>query len=159
MLAAEQNSTHPIAKANFKYSNVQTQSLPAVEQQQEIPVYGIQAIVSGKQVMVGNEKLMESEQVSINGRPDNESGTIVRIAIDKEYKGSIVISDVIKEDAADTIDRLKKLGVKKTVMLSGDLDAVAQSESNMLHIDQLFGELLPEEKAKKLEKKIGRAHV
>lgn len=152
VLAAEQNSTHPIAKVIFKYSNVQTQSLPAVEQQQEIPGYGIQAIVSGKQVLVGNEKLMESEQVSINGRPDNESGTIVRIAIDKEYKGSIVISDEIKEDAADTIDRLKKLGVKKTVMLSGDMDAVAQSVGKMLHIDQVFGELLPEEKAKKLEK-------
>src|SRR5690625_8013922 len=94
---------------------------------------------------------MESEQVSINGRPDNESGTIVRIAIDKVYKGSIVISGEIKEDAADTIDRLKKLGVTKTVMLSGDMDAVAQSVGKMLNIDQVFGEILPEENAKMLD--------
>ncbi len=151
VLAAEKNSTHPIAKAIFEYSNGQTKTLPTVDHQQEIPGQGIQAMVSGKQVLVGNEKLMAREQVSFNGRSDVESGTIVHIAIDKEYKGSIVISDEIKEDAAIAIDRLKMLGVKKTIMLSGDMDAVAQSVGKMLHIDQIFAELMPDEKAKKLE--------
>lgn len=151
VIAAEKNSTHPIAKAILEYSNGQSKSLPTVDQQQEIPGQGIKATVSGKQVLVGNEKLMASEQVQFNGRSDVESGTIVHIAIDKEYKGSIVISDEIKEDAAIAIDRLKMLGVKKTIMLSGDMDAVAQSVGKMLHIDQIFAELMPEEKAKKLE--------
>src|SRR5690625_7607606 len=95
---------------------------------------------------------MESEQVSSNGRPDNESGTIVRIAIDKEDKGSIVMSDEIKEDAADTIDRLKKLGVKKTVMRSAERDAVAQSVGKKVHSDELVGERVAEATGEQVEK-------
>lgn len=150
VIAAEKNSTHPIAKAILEYSNGQTKSLPTVDQQQEIPGQGIKARISGKQVLIGNEKLMASEQVLFNGRPDNEIGTIVHIAIDKEYMGWMVISDEIKDDAAIAIERLKKLGVKKTIMLSGDMDSVAQSVGKKLHIDQIYSELMPEDKAKKL---------
>jgi Zn2+/Cd2+-exporting ATPase len=89
--------------------------------------------------------------VSLNSHTDDETGTIFHIAIDKVYKGSIVISDEIKTDSVDAIHRLKKIGVKQTIMLSGDTAAIARQVGKQLHIDQVFAELLPEEKADKLK--------
>ncbi|MDI6400409.1 heavy metal translocating P-type ATPase [Balneolaceae bacterium ANBcel3] len=152
LLAVEKGSTHPIAKAILEYYKNHSESSPSVEKQKEIPGMGILAMVAGKQVHIGNELLMESARIPLRNLPvQNEPGTIVHIAIDQEHKGFIVISDEIKEDAKDTITRLKKLGIKNTVMLSGDIHAVAQSVGNILHIDHVFAELLPDDKAKKLE--------
>jgi Zn2+/Cd2+-exporting ATPase len=151
ILAVEKNSAHPIAKAIIEYCNGNYKSLPPVERQEEIPGKGIRAIVSGKKILIGNKTLLENEMVSLNSHTDDETGTIFHIAIDKVYKGSIVISDEIKTDSVDAIHRLKKIGVKQTIMLSGDTAAIARQVGKQLHIDQVFAELLPEEKADKLK--------
>ncbi len=152
LMAVENSSTHPIAKAILAYFNGHSETLPPVEKQEEMPGLGIVATVSGRRVSIGNEKLMEREHVSVGTLPsDDKTGTTVHIAVDKEYKGSILISDEIKDDALDAITRLRKLGVKKTVMLSGDMESVARHIGKRLHIHQIFAELLPEEKAEKLD--------
>lgn len=96
--------------------------------------------------------MLESENVSHNGLPVDESATVIYIAVDKEYKGSIIISDKIKEDAESVISSLRKLGIKRTVLLSGDTNAVAKQVSEQLNIDEFYADLLPEEKVDKLEK-------
>ncbi len=151
VLAVEKGSTHPIAKAIVDYCDGQFTLLPAVDHQTEIPGEGIRAAISGKIILVGNKKLMEREQVEYNGLPDDKIGTAVHIAIDKKYAGSIVISDEIKDDAADAIDKLKHMGIKETIMLSGDTDYIAQYIGKQLHIDRVYAELLPDQKAEKLE--------
>jgi Zn2+/Cd2+-exporting ATPase len=151
VLAVEKGSTHPIAKAIIEYFDGQYNSLPIVEQQQEISGEGIQAVVSGKQVLIGNNKLMEREKVSYNSQQVNETETKIHIAIDQEYKGSMIISDKIKEDSSDAVKKLQALGIKQIVMLSGDTIPAARHVGNKLNMDQVHAGLLPEEKVRKLQ--------
>lgn len=152
ILAVEKDSTHPIAKAITDYCDGRFNPILNAEQQREIPGQGVRAVVSGREVTIGNKKMLESENVSHNGLPVDESATVIYIAVDKEYKGSIIISDKIKEDAESVISSLRKLGIKRTVLLSGDTNAVAKQVSEQLNIDEFYADLLPEEKVDKLEK-------
>ncbi|REL38400.1 cadmium-translocating P-type ATPase [Rhodohalobacter sp. SW132] len=151
VLAAEKNSTHPIAKAITDTFSGKFAMQLDVENQKEIPGHGVEASISGKEILIGNRKLLESYDVTPNGQLQEDSATVVYVAVDRVYKGSIVIADRVKADAADAIRELKKAGVRQTVMLSGDTEETAQSVGKALGIDRVYGGLLPEEKAEKLE--------
>ena len=145
---AEIASSHPISKSLQKaYGKELDRS--RVSQIQEVSGKGIIAIVDGKQVVAGNEKLLL--QLGIESKSCHKVGTIIHMAIDGKYEGHIVISDMIKEHAKESIAKLKHAGVKKTVMLTGDAKSVALSVAKELGIDEVYSELLPGDKVTKVE--------
>lgn len=144
--SVEQYSTHPIAQAIL--ADYEGALLPT-DQMEEVLGEGIKAVVDGKVVLVGNHKLFTRYNIAF---PVNQAvGTLVYVAIDQQYVGSIVIADSIKEDAKAALQKLKKLGVKQTVMLTGDAQAIATHIGNELGIDTVYSELLPQDKVAKLE--------
>ena len=146
---AESNSNHPIANSIKKEYGKEI-DVSKIQDMQEIPGKGIHVKVDGKDVLVGNDKLFELENVEFNN-VHNEIATIIYIAINKKYKGYILISDVIKEDAKKFISRLKSSNVRKSVMLTGDRKEVGEAVSKELGIDEVYYELLPNEKVEKVE--------
>lgn len=146
---AESFSDHPISKS-LKDAYEGKIETSAVADAQEIGGHGVSAIVSGKSVSVGNSKLMRKLGLSYD--KEVPIGTVVYVAIDGEYAGYIIISDVIKADASSAISGLKASGVSKTVMLTGDASAVAEYVGNELGIDEIHSELLPGDKVKEVEK-------
>lgn len=116
---------------------------------EEIAGHGIHAIIDGKQVYVGNEKLMK--EFKIPYQKTDVVGTVIYTAVDKTFAGSIIISDQIKPDSARAIRGLKTAGVKKTVMLTGDADIVGQQVAKELSLDEVYTELLPADKVEKME--------
>lgn len=145
---AEYYSPHPISKSLAKAYGKPI-SPETVDRVQEISGQGISAYVEGKRVLVGNEKLMAENGISC-AKP-TQIGTVVHVAVEKRYMGYIVISDRIKATAEGALKDLRKVGVRKTVMLTGDRKQVAQQVGKQLGIDQIFAELLPEEKVLKVE--------
>lgn len=144
--SVEQYSTHPIAQAIL--ADYEGALLPT-DQMEEVLGEGIKAVVDGKVVLIGNHKLFTRYNIAF---PVNQAvGTLVYVAIDQQYVGSIVIADSIKEDAKAALQKLKKLGVKQTVMLTGDAQAIATHIGNELGIDTVYSELLPQDKVAKLE--------
>jgi Cd2+/Zn2+-exporting ATPase len=155
---AEIYSNHPIAQsifAAYKEKTGREITDDQVEDYCEIPAHGISASVNGQRVMAGNDRLMHRENIV---HEDCEvTGTIVYVAIDGVYAGYIVISDELKPDAKEAISRLKQLGIRKIVMLSGDDKTVVEKVSQEIGIDTYFAELLPEDKVQiveELEKEI-----
>ncbi|MFT5873647.1 MAG: Cd2+/Zn2+-exporting ATPase [Clostridium sp.] len=145
---AESNSNHPIAISILKaYGKVVSKE--DISDVSEIAGNGIRAKVKGKYVLAGNSKLMDSEKISYNKA--GNVGTIIYVAIDKKYAGSIIISDEIKEDSIGAIVDLKSMGVKKIVMLTGDNKDIATDIGRILGVDEVYSELLPHEKVEKLE--------
>ncbi len=144
----ERHSTHPIAMA-LKNAYPNEQDGCSVEDIQEQAGHGIIATVNGRSVAVGNSKLME--RLGAAWHPCDHEGTIIHVAIDGVYVGHIVISDRIKADAAASIRELKALGVKKTVMLTGDQENVAAAVARSLQIDEYHAQLLPADKVKEVE--------
>ena len=144
----ESLSNHPIAQSIIKeYGNeVDSKELSDYE---EISGHGIKASLEGSEVLVGNYKLME--EFNINYNKINSIGTIVHVAINKEYKGNIVISDEIKEGSKKAIEGLKSVGVTQTVMLTGDNKNVAEKVANLVGVDKVYSELLPGDKVEKVE--------
>ena len=147
----EQYSTHPIAVALRAASSVEADS--KIEKVEEIAGHGIKALVDGKTVCVGNEKLMNSLGITLNACEEckHHVGTVIHVAIDGIYAGHIVISDQIKADSKEAIAALKKLGVEKTVMLTGDQQAVADHVATELLLDEYYAQLLPADKVNKVE--------
>jgi len=145
---AEVNSNHPIAKSILKYYEKQI-DLNNINKYEEIASHGVKVSYEDKYILAGNEKLMREENILYY--PAKEIGTIVYIAINKVYKGYIVISDEIREDSVATINELKKNGIKQVVMLTGDNDNVAKNIGDILKIDRVYSNLLPNEKVDKLE--------
>lgn len=142
---AEAYSSHPIAKslvAAYK-RGIDFSRLSDVE---EIGGNGIKACVDGKTVLVGNKRLMN--KMNIDYTECLESGTVAYAAINGEYAGSIVIGDVVKQSSKQAIEMLKKLGVSKTVMLTGDNEGIAKSVANELKLDEVHFELLPDDKVR-----------
>jgi Cd2+/Zn2+-exporting ATPase len=145
---AESYSNHPIALSITSAYNAEIDK-DRIENYQEIAGHGIKVNVNGREVLAGNTRLMASENIKYN---DAESlGTVVHVAIDKKYAGSIVISDEVKEDAAYAIKELKSIGIGRTVMLTGDLKAVGDKIGRQLGLDEVYSELLPADKVDKLE--------
>ena len=147
----EQYSTHPIAVALRAASSVEADS--KIEKVEEIAGHGIKALVDGKTVCVGNEKLMNRLDITLNACEEckHHVGTVIHVAIDGIYAGHIVISDQIKADSKEAIAALKKLGVEKTVMLTGDQQAVADHVATELLLDEYYAQLLPADKVNKVE--------
>lgn len=146
---AESASSHPISTSLKKYYG---KEITADEAQdiQEIAGHGVSAKISGKRVFAGNLKLMKKENISVN--TEHNEGTVVYVSCDGKYAGCIVISDVIKENAATAIESLKKNGVKKTVMLTGDSANAAKIVADKLKLDEYRSELLPSDKVDEVEK-------
>ena len=153
---AESYSNHPISKSLKKAHHCVLCDALKILEPEEITGFGIRSVVDGKTVLAGNAKLMKSENVTgFNEDKGPAAGTIVHVAVDGLYAGNIVISDQEKEDSRQTIGSLKKLGIKKTVMLTGDTTATAQIVAENLGIDTVYADLLPEDKVSKVEELIG----
>jgi len=145
----ERHSTHPIAMAlRNAYPNEHDDC--SVEDIQETAGHGIIATVNGKKVAVGNSKLMET--IGAAWRPCHHEGTIIHVAIDGVYAGHIVISDRIKVDAAPALEALKAVGIRKTVMLTGDQESVAASVAKLLGVSEFHAGLLPAQKVEQVER-------
>jgi Cd2+/Zn2+-exporting ATPase len=144
--SVEQFSTHPIAQAILSAYNG---PLLPTDQTEEIAGEGIQSRVDGKMILVGNHKLLKRYKIDF---PANQSvGTLIYVAVDKNYAGCLVIADTVKNDAKEALEKLKRAGIKQTVMLTGDAKEIASHIGNELGIDQVYSELLPQEKVVKLE--------
>ena len=148
---AEQFSSHPIAKSILQAYN---QEPEAVAGCREVTGMGVLTTVAGKCVAAGNAKLMEKENIPYT--PCDDPGTAVYVAVDGVFAGSILIADRVKADAAAALRELKALGVQKTVMLTGDSEAVAASVAKELNLDEYHAQLLPQEKLEQLEQMAGK---
>lgn len=144
---AESYSSHPIARSICDFYSAEPDRSRVCDVK-ELSGYGIRACVDGKEVCVGNQRLMESIGISEAAEQD---GTGVHVALGGEYLGYIALSDEIKSGARDTIGALRALGAKKTVMLTGDREAVGARVARELGIDEAFGALLPKDKVERLE--------
>ena len=150
----ESQSNHPVAKSILQTYG-QNVDISLVKDYQEIAGHGIRALVKDKAVIAGNDKLLHRENISHD--TCNVEGTVVHLAVDNHYVGYIAIADEIKDDAALAISSLKKLGVEKTVMLTGDNKIVAANVARQLGLDNYMAELLPEDKVEAVEKIIAQS--
>lgn len=150
---AECASSHPISKSLQRAYGKEIDR-DRVTDIEEISGHGIVATVDGKRVAAGNSKLMK--KLGVAYQDCHSIGTIVHIAIDGEYAGHIVISDIVKKHSKEAIVALKKAGVEKTIMLTGDTKRVADSVAASLGIDEVHSELLPSDKVAKVEELLGR---
>jgi Cd2+/Zn2+-exporting ATPase len=149
LLAIENSSTHPIAKAIMQYSN--DKNLPDVTEVQEIAGKGLKGMVDGRTILAGNKKLLDQFNITVPSEITSIVDSIVLVAIDNQYTGYVTIADEMKEDAQETILGIKKLGIKEIVMLSGDKDSITQKIAGELSIDKAVGGLLPEGKLNYVE--------
>ncbi len=145
---AESFSTHPISRSLRKAYGKKLDNT-RVTDVQEISGNGVIAKVDGREVAAGNEKLMK--RLGVDFIPCHSVGTIIHMAVDGQYAGHIVISDVVKPHAAEAIRELKKAGIEKTVMLTGDAKKVAEDVAHRLGVDEVRSELLPADKVEKVE--------
>lgn len=149
----ERYSTHPIADS-LRKAYPQEADDCQVENIEELAGYGIKAQVNGDEVYVGNTKLMD--KLGIAWTPCDHIGTTLHMAINGHYEGHIVIADTIKPHSKEAIRALKKNGIRKTIMLTGDSRKVAQSVAEDLGLDDYYSELLPQDKVDKLEEFLGK---
>lgn len=145
----ESKSTHPVATAIHNYVGEINHSIP-LENVEEIAGHGLKAIINGKELLVGNFKLMDKFNIRYDLNHSNIVYTVIAVAYDKKFAGYITIADSIKEDAKETVDKLHKMNVKAT-MLSGDKSTVVKYVADQLGIDNAFGDLLPEDKVNKVK--------
>ena len=143
---AESGSNHPISKSIQKYYNreIDTNSINSIK---EISGKGIEAVINNKKILIGNEKLIDVPNDIIV----NDIGTILYVEIENKFAGYIVISDEIKKDAKKAIKGLKDIGIKKSVMLTGDVEKVAKKVGKELGLDEIYSNLLPQDKVSKFE--------
>ncbi|REC44928.1 heavy metal translocating P-type ATPase [Chryseobacterium sp. 5_R23647] len=147
--ALESQSTHPVATAIHNYVG-EIDHLIQLENVEEIAGHGLKATINGKELLVGNFKLIDKFNISYDLKTENIVYTLIAVAYDKKFVGYLTIADSIKEDAQLTINKLKALNVK-TTMLSGDKTSVVQFVANELGIQNAFGDLLPEDKVNKVK--------
>jgi Cd2+/Zn2+-exporting ATPase len=145
---AEHFSNHPIS-LSLKEEYGREIDASRISEMEELPGHGVRAVVDGKVILAGNDKLMAENNIYYP--PADAAGTLVYVAVDGEYAGFIRIDDEIKEDSYKAIKDLKKVGIRKAVMLTGDRKSAAEKVSRELGLDQVFAELLPDGKLEKLE--------
>ncbi len=148
----ENLSIHPVAKSIVEYcknnfNNIQSFN---VEDFEEISGYGLKATLNKEEILLGNNKLLD--KYNIKYEKATENGTIVYLAKNKNYIGYIVVSDIIKDNAKETIKDLKNIGIQKTIMLSGDRKETANFVGNNIGLDEVYAELLPQDKVYMFEK-------
>lgn len=149
--SAEQSSSHPIAQSIVNYVD---QPLLAVSQLEEIAGFGLSVEIDGHHFLVGNEKLMANKNIPFQAV--QEIGTIVYVAMDGRFVGHLVIADELKDNVSEALAEAKSLGVKRTVMLTGDNRGIADAIGKKIGIDQVYSELLPEDKVTHLEEELQR---
>ena len=147
LLSVEQKSTHPIAQAIVRYAKKQNISAASVSEMHELAGHGVEAVIGGQEVLVGNIRLMKERGISIPEELSDQVATVVICAIDKKYAGHLLLSDTLKDDAVEAIAKLRKLGVTDIRLLSGDKKEIVASFARRLGIDRAYGNLLPEDKA------------
>jgi len=145
---AEDYSNHPISQSIQKAYGKKIDN-SRISDVQEIAGHGVRAVIDGKTVLAGNAKLMNRENIAYT--PSDAIGTVVYLACNGKYAGYIVIEDEVKADAPAAIRALKEVGVRKTVMLTGDADAVGKKVAQKLGLDQAYTELLPADKVDRVE--------
>ncbi|NLA84053.1 MAG: cadmium-translocating P-type ATPase [Clostridiales bacterium] len=145
---AEHFSNHPIS-LSLKEEYGREIDASRISEMEELPGHGVRAVVDGKVILAGNDKLMAENNIYYP--PADAARTLVYVAVDGEYAGFIRIDDEIKEDSYKAIKDLKKVGIRKAVMLTGDRKSAAEKVSRELGLDQVFAELLPDGKLEKLE--------
>ena len=147
----EKNSTHPIGTSILLAAEERKVSVPDPERITEISGKGIEAVLDGRQILCGNQKLMEQYQVDLTNGPKGSYGTEVLVAVDGEFAGFLVISDTIKKDAVSAVQELKRQKIR-TAMLTGDAKESAEAVAEQTGIDEVHARLLPEEKLGELTK-------
>lgn len=147
----EKNSTHPIGTSILLAAEERKVSVPNPERITEISGKGIEAVLDGRQILCGNQKLMEQYQVDLTNGPKGSYGTEVLVAVDGEFAGFLVISDTIKKDAVSAVQELKRQKIR-TAMLTGDAKESAEAVAEQTGIDEVHARLLPEEKLGELTK-------
>ena len=142
-------SDHPVA---VSIRNEYEKDLDAgrVSQVEEVSGHGIRGFLDGKKILAGNSKLMESEHVDFS-KCEDKLGTIIYVSVDSKYAGYIIVSDQIKDDSRRAVQELKKIGITRTVMLTGDLKKSAEIVAREIGVDDFYAELLPQDKVSKLE--------
>ncbi len=150
LMAMEEQSTHPIAKAIMEYK-ADGEDFQASEVS-EIAGKGLKGIVNGKTVLVGNKPLMTSNNIKVPSETDNIVESIVMVSIDDKFAGYVIIADELKDDAHEAIKQIRESGISKIIMLSGDKDSITQQVAKELGIDWAKGGLLPEDKLEEVEK-------
>nr|AOE05607.1 cation-transporting ATPase [uncultured bacterium] len=149
LMAMEEQSTHPIAKAIMEYKE-NGEDFEAKEVS-EIAGKGLKGIVNGKTVLVGNKALMMANDIDVPKETESIVESIVLVAIDNKFAGYVVIADELKEDAKETISALHKVGINNIIMLSGDKDSITQQIAKELNVEKAKGGLLPEDKLNEVE--------
>ncbi|MDZ7614739.1 MAG: heavy metal translocating P-type ATPase [Flavobacteriaceae bacterium] len=152
--ALESQSTHPVATAIHQFVGT-IDSKIVLNDVEEISGHGLKANINGKELLIGNFKLMDKFSIAYDIDPTTIVYTLIAVAYDKKFVGYLTIADSIKEDAQITIDKLKALGIK-TTMLSGDKNTIVQFVAQKLGITNAFGDLLPEDKVNKVKEIIAR---
>ena len=147
----ESLSIHPVAKSIVEYcqNNIENINTYLVENFEEISGHGLKGNSNGNEILLGNSKLLNKYNIKYNVISDN--GTIVYVAKNNEYIGCIVVSDIIKDETKDTINLLKKAGINKTIMLSGDRKETAEFVAKTVGLDEVYYELLPQDKVSMFE--------
>ena len=151
---AEQWSDHPISRS-IRAAAPEGLELSRAAQAEELAGRGVKAVVDGKTVWAGNGKLMELAGVDFE-QPEDCVGTVVHVAVEHRWAGYILVADQIKENTRKALQELKAAGVKQTVMLTGDAEAVARKVGGQLGIDQICAELLPGDKVEQVEQLLER---
>lgn len=144
----ESKSTHPVATAIHHYVGAVDVSVP-IQEVEEIAGHGLKAIIEGNELLVGNFKLMDKFRIQYDMNSQSIADTLIAVAFNKAFVGYLTIADEIKEDASQTVNALKKWGIKVTI-LSGDKSTVVQAVAQKLAIQNAFGDLLPEDKVNKV---------
>lgn len=155
--AAEKNSEHPLAEAIVTGITAKGIELPATDEFEAIPGYGIRAVVEGKEILAGTRKLMAKYEIAIDRAlpqmEELEQGgkTAMLIAIDRQYAGLVAVADTIKETSKEAVERLKKMGIE-VIMITGDNRRTAEAIAKQVGIDHVLAEVLPEGKAEEVKK-------
>lgn len=151
IVTLEQGSTHPLARTVVNYAQERKISPLTEVAVKEISGQGVEAVIEGRRVLVGNNRLMEHNHVKLPVSWDEEGGTVIACAVDEALAGGLVLADSLKEDAVQTIADLKAMGIDDLTLLSGDRTAIVEKYASDLHIEKAYGDLLPEDKAEYVE--------
>ena len=149
---AEYYSKHPISRSLKVAHHCRLCESLSISNCEELSGHGVRAVIEGKKILAGNMRLMQEENVTgIIPCHEDDTGTVVHVSVDGTYAGHIIISDVAKDDASLAVENLKKCGIKKTVLLTGDTESAAKKIADSIGIDEVHAELLPQDKVAHLE--------